>query len=607
MKNTTSCLCMMSRVHHQKEDLSQKGYAMFNLIRFIKRYWFVALLGPLFMLLEVCMDLLQPKLMASIVNEGVSSGNLNHIANTGAQMLIVALIGLLGGMGCTIFSVIASQKFGSDLRQELFEKVQSFSIRSLDRFDSGSIVTRLTGDIVQLQNFVLTVLRMFPRQSFQLIGSLIMAFIISPKLSIILLAMLPLLVLFLVFTTRLMIPVYGNVQEKLDRVNTTIQENLAGIRVVKAFVRNDHEEKAFDNSNTNFLKASLKAAKIVAINTPLISLILNFSVVAALWYGGVLSRAGTLSVGDLAAFLTYISQLLFATLGLGNQLMILSRAKASADRVNEILDYIPDSSEETELITKPKPLLSGPEKVKGRLEFRNVTFSYDGNPENAVLRDINFTAEPGQTIGIIGTNGSGKSTLVSLIPRFHEVTKGEIILDSYNINELEPELLHKQVGMVLQQALLFSGTIMENIRYGLPEASIEEVETAAKQAQAHDFIMRLPLGYETVLGQRGVNLSGGQKQRISIARTLLLQPKIVILDDCTSAVDLNTDLRIRQSLQHAMKESTCIIIGQRIASIEHADIILVLEDGYITAQGTHQTLFQTSSLYREIALSQQGA
>lgn len=551
------------------------------------------------------MDLLQPKLMASIVNEGVSSGNLNHIALTGAQMMIVALIGLLGGMGCTIFSVMASQKFGADLRQELFEKVQSFSIRSLDRFDSGSIVTRLTGDIVQLQNLLLTILRMFPRQAFQLVGSLIMAFIISPRLSMILLAMLPLLVLFLFMTTRLMIPVYGSVQDKLDRVNTTIQENLAGIRVVKAFVRNEHEERRFDNSNTNFLRASLKAAKTVAINNPLMSLILNFSVVAALWYGGILSREGTLSVGDLAAFLTYISQLLFATLGLGNQLMTLSRAKASADRVNEVLDYRLDPNEGTAVTDNLKSISAEP--LKGRLEFQNVTFSFDGNPKNAVLRDINFTAEPGQIIGIIGTNGSGKSTLVSLIPRFYEVTSGAIILDSNNINELEPELLHRKVGMVLQQALLFSGTIMENIRYGKPEATQDEVEAAARHAQAHDFIMRLPQGYETVLGQRGVNLSGGQKQRISIARTLLLQPSLIILDDCTSAVDLNTDLRIRQSLQNVMKDSTCLIIGQRIASIEHADLILVLEDGQITATGTHQTLLQTSTLYREIACSQQGA
>ncbi|WP_338115953.1 ABC transporter ATP-binding protein [Paenibacillus monticola] len=576
---------------------------MSKLTRFIKPYWFVAFLGPLFMLLEVSMDLLQPKLMASIVNQGVIAGNQNHITYTGVLMLGAALVGLIGGVGCTVYSTIASQKFGADLRQELFQKVQTLSIRSLDRLGSGSLVTRLTGDIVQLQNLVLMVLRMFARQAFQFAGSLIMAFIISPRLSLILLAMLPVLVLLLVVTTRLMIPLYGSVQERLDRVNTKMQENLAGIRVVKAFVRNEHEEKGFGTSNTNYLMASLKAAKAVAMNNPLMSLILNFSVVAALWYGGVLSREGTLSVGDLAAFLTYISQLLFATLGIGNQIMILSRAKASADRVNEVLLETPSEAADKAEVNLTKPVV----QLKGRLEFQHVSFSYDGNPEHAVLSDIHFSVEAGQTVGIIGVNGSGKSTLVSLIPRLYEVTHGAIRIDSHNINELEPERLHQEVGMVLQQAMLFSGTIMENLRYGKPEATREEVEVATQLAQAHDFIMGLPEGYDTILGQRGVNLSGGQKQRISIARTLLLKPQIIILDDCTSAVDLNTDLLIRQSLQSVMKNSTCIIIGQRIASIEHADLILVLENGRITASGTHNVLLQTSHLYRDIAISQQGA
>ncbi|MBT2290884.1 ABC transporter ATP-binding protein [Paenibacillus albidus] len=573
---------------------------MYKLIRFIQPYWFAAILGPLFMLLEVCMDLLQPKLMASIVNKGVTAGNLRHIVDTGALMLAVAVVGLIGGVGCTVYSTLASQRFGADLRQELFQKVQSLSIRSLDRFDSGSVVTRLTGDVVQLQNLVLVVLRMFARQLFQFAGSLVMAFIISPRLSLLLLAMIPLLVLFLYVTTRMTVPLYGRVQEKLDQLNTMMQENLAGIRVVKAFVRSRHEEQRYGDSNSNFLKASLKAAKLVAINSPVMSLILNFSVVGALWYGGVLSREGELPVGDLAAFLTYITQLLFATLGMGNQLMTLSRAKASADRINDVLVVPADHVGEAVSGKTPAAAIE-------KLEFRHVSFSYDGNPEHAVLREINFTALRGQTVGIIGVNGSGKSTLVSLIPRFYDVTQGQILLDSCNINDLQPEVLHQKVGMVLQQSLLFSGTILDNIRYGKPEAGLEEVEAAAKLAQAHDFITGLPDGYQTLLGQRGVNLSGGQKQRISIARTLMLKPQCIILDDCTSAVDLNTDLRIRQSLQNVMKDSICLIIGQRIASIQHADVILVLEEGRITARGSHQELLHSSPLYREIAISQQGA
>lgn len=574
---------------------------MLKLARFLKKYWLSAVLAPLFMLLEVCMDLLQPRFMASIVNEGITKGDLGHIGSTAPMMLLAALIGLIAGVGCTVFGTIASQNFGADLRQELFQKIQSLSLHTLDRFGSGSIVTRLTGDITQIQGLVLLVLRMFARDSFIIIGSLVMAFTISPRLSIILLLMIPLLLAFLVITTRMTIPLFSKMQQRLDQVNTVMQENLSGIRVVKAFVRSDYEEERFNETNTNLLQASLKAAKIVALNTPLMSIILNFSIVAALWYGGMLSQEGSLSVGSLAAFLTYITQLLFSTLGLGNQLMTISRAKASADRINEIL-AVPADKAAASLTEKRAAAIR-----EGRLEFQHVSFSFDGAMDNAVLRDIHFTAEPGETIGIVGVNGAGKSTLVSLIPRFYDVTEGVIRIDSQPINEIDSRELHSQVGMVLQQALLFSGTIRDNISYGMPGAAQADIEAAAKAAQAHDFIMKLEKGYDTWLGQRGVNLSGGQKQRLSIARTLLLKPKIVILDDCTSAVDLNTDLLIRKSLQTIMKNSTCLIIGQRIASVEQADRIIVLENGQITAVGTHRELLGQSKLYQQIALSQQGA
>lgn len=588
---------------------------MLKFARFLKKYWLSALLAPLFMLLEVWMDLLQPKFMAVIVNEGIMNGNLSHIAGTAPKMLLAAIIGLIGGVGCTVFSTIASQSFGADLRQELFQKIQSLSLRSLDRFGSGSIVTRLTGDITQIQSLVLLMLRMFARDSFIIIGSLIMAFTISPRLSLILLAMIPLLIAFLVLTTRLTIPLFSKMQLRLDQVNTVMQENLSGIRVVKAFVRSDYEESRFNETNSNLLHASLKAAKIVAMNTPLMSIILNFSIVAALWYGGMLSQEGSLAVGSLAAFLTYITQLLFSTLGLGNQLMAISRAKASADRINEVLDTPSDKAETEEVMGPTFTLAKGTTselrsnaKIRaGRLSFEHVSFSYEGADGKAVLRDIHFTAEPGETIGIVGVNGAGKSTLVSLVPRFYEATEGVIRIDNHSIEEIDPYELHREVGMVLQQALLFSGTIRENISFGKPEASHEEIEAAARAAQAHEFILKLEKGYDTILGQRGVNLSGGQKQRLSIARTLLLKPKIVILDDCTSAVDLKTDLLIRQSLQTAMKDSTCLIIGQRIASVEKADKIIVLEDGQITAIGTHRELLNGNKLYQQIALSQQGA
>ncbi|WP_029192733.1 ABC transporter ATP-binding protein [Paenibacillus harenae] len=577
---------------------------MFRLAGFLKKYWLSAFLAPLFMLLEVWMDLQQPKWMASIVNEGMMKGDLGHIAATSPKMLLAALIGLLGGVGCTVFATIASQSFGADLRQELFQKVQALSLRTLDRFGSGSIVTRLTGDITQIQNLVFLLLRVFARDTFIIAGSFVMAYSISPRLSVILLAMLPLLAAFLIVTTRLTVPLFSKMQQRLDHVNTVMQENLSGIRVIKAFVRSSYEEERFGKANGSLLRASLKAAKIVALNTPLMSVILNFSIVVALWYGGMLSEKGALSVGSLAAFLTYITQLLFSTLGLGNQLMAISRAKASADRINEILAVPADNQGARAAQAGGK----APSAIReGRLSFEYVSFSYDGDRDKAVLRDIHFTAEPGETIGIVGANGSGKSTLVSLIPRLYDVTEGVIRIDALPVGEIDPGELHREVGMVLQQAHLFSGTIRENISYGKPESTIEEIEAAARAAQAHEFIMKLEQGYDTVLGQRGVNLSGGQKQRLSIARTLLLKPKIVILDDCTSAVDLNTDLLIRKSLQTVMKDSTCLIIGQRIASIEEADRILVLEDGRITAIGTHRELLGQSGLYRQIAISQQGA
>lgn len=576
---------------------------MVRLMRFLKPYWFASLLAPLFMLLEVWMDLLQPKLMAGIVNEGIIAENFGHIVGTGGIMLLAALVGLIGGACCTVFSTIVSQHFGKDLRQELYGRIQSLSIQSVERFGTGSLITRLTGDITQLQQVVLMTLRVVARNSFQIIGSVAMVWTISPRLSVIVLLMVPLVAAVLFVTTKISIPLFAGMQKRLDRVNAVMQENLSGIRVVKAFVRSDYEERRFGEANGGLLHASLKSARVAALNMPVMSLILNFSIVGVLWYGGVLSREGSLPVGDLAAFLTYVSQLLFSIMGLGNQLVLIARGKASADRINEVLD----TAEDKQAASLPDKEAGPAEAGRGRLVFSNVGFSYDGNMDNAALSGIHFTAEPGETIGIVGVNGAGKSTLVSLIPRIYDATEGAVYIDLVNVADMDPYELHGKVGMVLQQAILFSGTIRDNIAYGRPDCTQAEIEEAARAAQAHDFIMQLPDGYETRLGQRGVNLSGGQKQRLSIARTLLTKPQIVILDDCTSAVDLGTDQRIRQSLQTIMKTSTSLIIGQRIASVEHADRILVLENGRITAEGTHRELLESSGLYRQIALSQQGA
>ncbi|MCG7408542.1 ABC transporter ATP-binding protein/permease [Paenibacillus sp. ACRRX] len=569
---------------------------MNSLIRYLKPYWAAALLAPLFMILEVGMDLLQPQLMASIVNDGVLKGDLNHIWHVGAVMIGVAMVGLIGGAGCTVFSSKAAQNFGADLRYDLFRHIQTFSFRDLDRMTTGSLVTRLTSDIVQVQNMVQIALRIMVRSPFMLLGSIIMAVIISPQLSLVLAITIPLLLAVLLILMRLSIPMFAKVQHKLDRVNTVLQENLSGIRVVKAFVRSEYEEKRFETANQHYFEHALKAFRTIAINMPLMMLVLNTSIVAVLWYGGAQTWDGTINVGQLIAYLNYMTQILFSLLSIGSMIMNISRAKASADRIKEVLNTVPDMEE----AANPRH-----EVVQnGRISFEHVSFAYDEGMQEQVLKDIHFQVEAGKTVAIIGATGSGKSSLVSLIPRLYEPTSGNVLIDGHNIKEMDVHELRRRVGMVLQQALLFSGTIRDNIRYGVPEASQAEVEDAARAAEAHEFIERLPGGYDTVVGQRGVNLSGGQKQRISLARTLLAKPDILILDDSMSAVDLKTEARIQQSLRERMRNSTSIVIAQRISSIVAADSIIVLEDGQIAAQGTHDELLRSSSLYQDIVESQ---
>lgn len=571
---------------------------MWKLFRYLKPYWKSTLLAPLLMLVEVYMDLLQPKLMASIVNDGVMAGNLPHIQQTGALMLGAALIGLAGGMGCTVFSSIASLHFGADLRKDLFERVQSFSFRNLDQFKSGSLVTRLTNDVVQLQTLVQMTLRILVRAPFLALGSLIMAVTISPRLALILAAVIPLLFGALLIIIRKGFPLFSLVQKRLDRVNTVLQENLAGIRVVKAFVRSGYERRRFGRANDDYMKTAVRASRVVALIMPLMMLLMNFSIVAVLWFGGAQVWAGALKVGDLVAFVNYVTQVLFSLLMVGMMLMNVSRAKASADRVQEVLRA------ESEIADRAGANRSA--ITSGKVAFERVGFAYDSGQNDRVLKEISFTAEPGQTVAILGATGSGKSTLVNLIPRLYEVTEGRVTIDGTDVRDIELHHLRSRIGMVLQEAILFTGTIRDNIRFGKPDATQEEVEAAAKAAQAHDFIVKLPDGYDTMLGQRGVNLSGGQKQRLSIARALLIRPPILILDDSTSAVDLGTESRIQKALKELMQRSTCFLIAQRISSVLDADCILVLEDGRIAAAGTHRELLASSPVYQDIYRSQLG-
>ncbi|MEK4105297.1 ABC transporter ATP-binding protein [Paenibacillus sp. FSL R10-2791] len=568
---------------------------MWKLKHYLRPYWVWCVLAPLLMLVEVTMDLLQPTLMASIVDKGVMTKDLSHIFSTGLIMLGVAFIGLIGGVGCTIFSSIASQNFGNDLRISLFEHIQKFSNKNLDQLKTGSLITRLTNDVVQLQTFVQMILRSI-RSPLLLVGSLVMAIRISPMLTLILAVAVPLLSLILYGLIRLSFPLFQKMQVKLDGVNTVLQENLSGIRVVKAFVRANHEQKRFNTANKDYTEIAIKAVRLMSLNMPLMMLVLNASIVAVLWFGGVQSWNGGLPVGQLIAFINYITQLLMSMLMLSNMLTFFSRAKVSADRENEVFSTI---SEIKEVANAKKDAIHN-----GRIVFDNVSFAYDPSDENLVLDDINFTAEPGETVAILGATGTGKSSLVSLIPRFYEVSSGSITIDGSDTRMIALEDLRSRIGFVMQQAILFSGTIRDNIRYGRPDATDEEVEEAAIAAEAHSFILELPQGYDTELGQRGINLSGGQKQRLSIARALLIQPTILIMDDSTSALDAATESRIRQMLKTRLRSSTNILIAQRVTSVIDADRILVLENGRIAVQGTHVGLMNSSEIYRDIWRSQ---
>ncbi|OWR27168.1 multidrug ABC transporter ATP-binding protein [Saccharibacillus sp. O23] len=570
---------------------------MGRLAKYLKPYWLPALLAPLFMVLEVVMDLMQPRLLQRIVDDGIAAGDVGEIRRTGLLMLGAALLGVIGGVGCTVYSSIASQNFGRDLRGALFEKTQSLSFRNLDRLPTGTLITRITNDVTQLQTFVQMLLRMFVRSPMLIVGSLVMAISINLRLTAILAVAVPLLLLFVFFLVRFSLPMFAGVQKRLDRVNGRLQENLNGIRVVKAFVRSDYEEERFGEVNRDYTAIMTRGMRIMALNMPVMTLILNIAVVAVLWYGGALNRSGDLAVGELVAYINYVSQLLFSMLAVGMILTFVSRAKASADRVNEVFDEHPDI--ENPAAARPASF------VGGRIDFDNVSFGYGEQGGELALHNISFSLLPGQTLGILGATGSGKTSLVSLIPRLYDPRSGEVRLDGMRVSETDLSSLRSKVGVVLQEANLFSGTIADNIRFGRPDASEEEVRRAAAAAQAHEFIERMPDGYETRLGQKGVNLSGGQKQRIAIARALLLRPAVLILDDSTSAVDLTTEAKIRAALEREAAGATKLIVAQRISAVRGADLILVMDRGRIAALGTHDELVKSSDIYRDILRSQE--
>ena len=569
---------------------------MKEVLKYLKPYKKYAFLAPLMMLLEVAAELSMPKIMTYLIDKGVSTGNTGLIVKIGIMMLIISIIGIIGGIGCLFCAAIASQRTGTDLRKAAFEKIQDFSFHNIDTFSTPSLITRLTNDITQIQLVIMMCLRMMVRSPLLCVGSIIMAFSINGKIAGMFILVVVLLTIAVVVILKHAMPKFKMVQEKLDKVNTVMRECLAGIRVVKAFVRNDYEMEKFSDVNTDYKNTTVSAFKIMMLMMPIMMILVNGTIIAILWFGGLQAYAGIIAVEEIMACITYLMQMMMATMMMAMNFMFISRAKISADRVMEILDA------EIDILDPIEPKL--PEEVKGHVEYKNVAFRYKMGSGDAVLEDISFIAEPGQTIGILGETGSGKSSLVNLLPRLYDVSEGQILVDGIDVRDYKIKELRQRVAVVLQETILFSGTIRDNILWGKPDATEEEIIAAAKAAQAHDFIMKLPKQYDTELGQRGVNVSGGQKQRISIARTLIQNPAIIIFDDSTSAVDSLTEKNIRQSMKESHNACTKFIIAQRISSIRHADKILVLSGGKIAAQGDHKYLMETSVDYQEIFASQ---
>lgn len=564
-----------------------------SLFPFLRPYrrWVIA--APLLMLLEVVMDLMQPRLVQTIIDSGVAKGDLQEVFRTGGLMVALALIGAFGGMACTVYAIKAAQYFGADVRSTLFRKVQSLSFSNLDQLETGKLVTRLTNDVTQVQELVGMALRMLVRAPLLLVGSVVMAVLTSAKLSLLFVALIPLILLIMALIFRRAFPMFSRVQAQLDRINVRMQESLAGVRVIRAFARAPYEIGRFAGVNDDLVSANLAAVRFGAIVMPLMMLVMNAAAVAVLWFGGHQVNDGNLEVGQLVAFSNYLMQSLMSLMMFSMLVMRISRAEASSERIDEVLRTEPT------IVNAPQPVdaMSGP----GRIEFQHVSFRYPGAEVDAI-HDVSFTIEPGKRLAIIGSTGSGKSTLVQLLPRFYDATEGRILIDGVDVRQVDQQVLHTYVSLALQEAVLFSGTIRDNIRYGKPDASEFEVVRAATIAQAAEFIGKLPDGYDALVGQRGVNLSGGQKQRLSIARAILPQPAVLVLDDSTSAVDTATEARILGALDDL--NQTRIVVAQRITTVMGADWIVVLDGGRVVGQGTHEDLLATCEMYREIYASQ---
>ena len=571
-----------------------------KVLRYLKPYWVFALLCPLAMILEVSMDLLQPTLMSDIVDNGIlgdaaADENLRYVLITGLKMLVFSLIGCFGGIASAAFGTAAAQKMGNDLRKDAFAKVMHMSFQQTDKFTTGSLVTRLTNDITAIQEFVAMSLRMFVRTGMQFIGGIAVILTLNVNFGIVLVISLPVQLIAVAIIMKKASPLFSIVKSRLDKVNSVVQENVSGARVVKAFTREEYEINRFDNANTDLMTTNLKVQKLLATLNPILMIIMNASVIAIIMIGGFQVEAKAMQVGEVMAAVTYITQILMSVMMVGMMFQQVSRSAASMKRVNEVLSTNPVISDGNK---------SADSDNSGTVEFRNVGFSYPGSSGKPVLSGIDLKAEKGQMIAILGSTGCGKTSLVNLVPRFYDATNGDVLVDGVNVKDYDVDTLRSKIGVVLQKSELFSGTVAENIRWGCETATDEEVKTAAKIAQAEEFIDGFNDGYDTMISEKGASLSGGQKQRMAIARAIIKKPEILIFDDSTSALDLSTEAKLHKALRESLSGVTVIMIAQRIASVMRADKIAVLENGSICAFGTHKELMESSSVYRDIYYSQ---
>ena len=566
-----------------------------KLSKYLKPYALFAVLTPLSMVGEVLGDLLQPKLMSKIVDDGVLGQDMDLIIRTGLLMLLVLIGGGACGIAASAFGGIASQSFSRDLRVDVFKRVMGLSFEQTDKFTTGSLVTRLTADITAIQQMVDFMLRMLVRDSLLFFGGIIMMLTLNVRFGIIILCALPIEIIMMIIILKKANPYYSIVAKRLDSVNSVVQENVTGARVVKAYVREDTEEKRFDDANISLMESNLRVQTLMAILQPLLMIILNLSVIAVIVIGGWQVQAQAMKVGEVMAAITYLTQVLHGVMMMSMMFQTLAKASASANRLREVLETDP-------VIKSGSVSLS--DKTGGTVSFKNVSFSYPETKGRPVISDLTLDIKSGESVAILGATGSGKSSLVNLIPRFYDCTAGEVLVDGVNVKDCKLDELRKKVGIVLQKSELFSGTVEDNIKWGDKNATHEEVISAAQAAQADEFIQKIPAGYEGIIAEKGASLSGGQKQRLSISRAVLKNPEILILDDSTSALDLGTEAKLRAEIDRKMNGTTLIIIAQRIQSVKSCDRIAVIDHGKLCACDTHENLLKTCEVYQDIYASQ---